>query len=393
MRNAIRSLPRPVLEPLLNVYFAARRLTWPLRGPMTMPQPPRVHEAPVRFLVGPANQAGQGWAWARAAERTLTGVAAQVFSVRRNDFGYDSDYVVTTAQYRDPRWQREQERYVTRQFSHVLIEALRPVFGNRYGSDCRGDVDVLTRRGVAPALVAHGSELRMPSRHAAHQRWSPFAAPDDLTERLERQARRNAAIVRDFAGPMFVSTPDLLLDAPRAQWLPVVVEPERWATDTPVLVRSRPVVLHVPSNAWLKGTAHIERAMERLGASGLIEYRRIEHVANERLPEFVADADIVVDQLLMGLYGVAACEAMAAGRVVVGHVGSDVRDHVQRETGRAIPIVEADPDTLTGVVRELVNERGRGKTAAAEGVSFVKEIHDGRMSGRVLARWLGRPPA
>ena len=392
MRGTER-LPEPLGNAVRQLYSTVRRHTVAVRRRTAMPQRPFLPEAPFRLLVGPANQAGQGWAWARAAERTSSAVAAQVLTVRRNEFGYDSDYVISSDQYRNPRWQQEQERYVTTHFSHVLIEALRPILGNRYGSDCRGDLRFLSRHGISTALVVHGSEIRLPSRHAQREKWSPFAVVDDFTGRLERQARRNGAIVGDFAGPKFVSTPDLLVDVPGAHWLPVVVEPEQWATEAPVLRRLRPVVIHAPSQLRLKGTACIDRAMERLDASGVIEYRRIAGVPHARMPSVLSEADIVIDQVLMGLYGVAACEAMAAERVVVSYVGSDVRGYVRRETGRSLPIMEATPETISDVVIDLVTNRAGAREAAAEGVSFVREIHDGRVAGLTLAAWLGESPA
>ena len=62
-------------------------------------------------------------------------------------------------------------------------------------------------------------------------------------------------------------------------WLPVVVDVDRWATDQPLLEREVPVVLHAPSRASLKGSSHVDAAMSALDAAGLIEYRRLEHVA------------------------------------------------------------------------------------------------------------------
>src|SRR5690606_40172359 len=111
-----------------------------------------------------------------------------------------------------------------------------------------------------------------------------------------------------------VSTPDLLLDAPRAVWLPVVVDPQRWRSENPVLTRARPVVVHVPSNPWLKGSDVVDAELTRLAERGVVDYRRVSGIASAEMPAVLAEADIVVDQLRMGLYGVAACEAMAGGR-------------------------------------------------------------------------------
>ncbi len=47
----------------------------------------------------------------------------------------------------------------------------------------------------------------------------------------------------------------------------------------------------------------------------------------DAMPEVYGGADIVLDQFPLGTYGVAACEALVAGRLVVSHV-SDV--HAER---------------------------------------------------------------
>ncbi|HEU4945772.1 MAG TPA: glycosyl transferase family 1, partial [Kribbella sp.] len=225
--------------------------------------------------------------------------------------------------------------------------------------------------------------------HAEREPWSPFRRLDEFTEVLERQALRFGAVVRETPGPVFVSTPDLLAELPAAHWLPVTIDPAPWArAAVPVMARERPVVVHAPSNPRLKGSEAIETAMAELAARGLVEYRRIEGVPHDRMPAVVGDADIVVDQLVMGLYGVAACEAMAAGRLVVSYVGDPVRAEVRNRTGLEIPIVEANPETLTEVIIALVADRDGAAERAAAGPRFVATLHGGRRSAEALARWL-----
>ncbi|WP_051426097.1 hypothetical protein [Jiangella gansuensis] len=375
-------LPAPVVGALAA---AKRRLRW-LRPVGPAPAFPPVPRTPVRLLVGPTNSAGQGWAWARSAEQA--GAGATCFAVRRNSYGFADDYGAPLPVYAHPRWQRAQQRYVLNGYTHVLVESLRPVFGGRNGRDARGDLRVLERAGVSAGLAFHGSDVRLPSAHAARERWSPFHVQDDLTRRLETQARQAAAVVAGFDGPVYVSTPDLLTYLPGATWLPVVVDVERWATSEPVLERSRPLVMHAPSNPRLKGTEAIETALHRLAGTGLIEYRRLEGVPNDRMPAALAEADIVVDQLVMGLYGVGACEAMAAGRVVVSYVGDDVRARVRATTGLDLPVAEAGPDTLADVVAGIVTDRDAARELAAAGPGFVREVHDGSRAAAALAGWL-----
>ena len=87
--------------------------------------------------------------------------------------------------------------------------------------------------------------------------------------------------------------------------------------------------------------------------------------------------------------GVGACEAMAAGCVVVGHVMDDVRDIVGDTTGQRLPVVEATPDTLEAVLRALAEDGESLRNSRSAGIGFVRQVHDGRLSSSVLTKtWL-----
>jgi glycosyltransferase involved in cell wall biosynthesis len=108
------------------------------------------------------------------------------------------------------------------------------------------------------------------------------------------------------------------------------------------------------------------------------------------MPSVFASADIVIDQFRAGSYGVAACEAMASGRVVVGHVMPLAREFITRQTGLELPIVEATPDTLRTVVEELAADPARAREIAEAGRRYVSAVHSGAESARALVeRWIG----
>jgi hypothetical protein len=386
-----------VPEPVVALARDARRVlrraaargvdaSWPPSG--AAPDP----AAGVRLLVGGANFAGQAWAWARTAER-LDGVSARAFTVRRGGFPFRTDVDVAVARLADPRWQRAQERWVLGSFTHALVESFRPLLGDAHGSDCRGDLAVLRAGGLDLALVAHGSDVRQPSLHGSTYAGSPFrgaGAEGEYVATLERQAARNRATAARFDGPVFVSTPDLLDFVPRATWLPTVLDLAPWeraASERGVLEGDRPLVLHVPTNPRLKGTAEIDAAMQHLHAEGLVEYRRVQGVAPDDMPALVASADVVVDQVALGLYSLTAVEAMAAGRLVVAHVP----EHVRARTPVPLPVLEADGATLADVVRAALADRDPARARAAEGPAYARAVHDGTRSAEVLAGWLSGP--
>jgi hypothetical protein len=355
-----------------------------------IPRPVTAPQGETRLLIGPRNSAGQGHEWARAA-RLVDGVGALNMQFRGEaDFGYAADYAVPQriAQ-RSTIWASAQFSRMTRSFTHVLIESQEPIFGTRFGADPVSEAAALRRSGLVPGSVCHGSDIRLPSRHREHERYSPFRdLGSDLSRRLEQSARRRAAILDLIDGPEFVSTPDLLLDRPHAQWLPVVVDCARWQAGSEILTEGRPVVVHAPSDRGLKGTELVSETLEELHSRDVIDFRAIVRVPASRMPEIVAAADVVVDQFTLGIYGVAAVEAMAAGRLVVSHVSDFVRSTVRERTGLELPIVEATPEDLGDVLADVALRPDHYRERAAAGPAFVRAVHDGRRSALVLAPFL-----
>ena len=189
-----------------------------------------------------------------------------------------------------------------------------------------------------------------------------------------------------------VSTPDLVEYLPGATWLPVVVDCEVWAPRVERAEPTVPVVVHTPSRAAIKGSAFVDEALAPLVAEGLVEYRRIEGVPPNQMPGLLGEADIVLDQFAIASYGVLACQAMATGTTVIGHVSPQVRAAVEQATGEVVPIVEATPDTLEETLRALVAEPELRTVAAQAGPAFVRSVHDGKRSARILAEVLGIRP-
>jgi len=336
--------------------------------------------------IGPANSAGQAWAWSRAAARLLPNVRPSVISVRNEKYDFPTDVpVLRTAFARDASWQAAAAASAASSWTHALLEAGRPVFGTINGRDFRGDSAMLADAGVRVGLVFHGSEVRDPRLHARNHEWSPFKDPAEaLTRRLQEGCDTLLPLVAGFDGPVFVSTPDQLDYLPQAIWLPVVVDLAAWRNPEPVLARDIPLVVHAPSTPALKGTDLVLAALQPLAAAGRIELRLVTGMPPVEAAELIRGADVVVDQLLLGLYGVLACEAMAAGRVVLGHVGQRLRSRVPD----TIPVIEATPANLVAVVEGLLANPDGARRAAAAGPTFVKRFHDGRYSASVLGTFV-----
>lgn len=357
---------------------------------------PRPLVAPVggdedRVLIGPKNSAGQGYQWARALERERPGTAvtSMQFSPSSGVFAYPSDQLVLSGYGSHSRdWQRRQLEALSG-YVGALVESAAPPLGGLAGGSVLRQIEMLRDRGVRLGLMFHGSDLRDPDAHLAAEPLSYFQADPEFTEQMRRATRRSREVVSSSGLPVFVSTPDLLSEYVEATWVPVVVDAERWRAERLPLEHEGPLrVVHAPSSSHIKGSQLIDEHLQRLHHSGSIEYRRISGVPHARMPEIYREADVVLDQFRGGPYGVAACEAMASGRIVVSYVPESLRAQVARLTGEDLPIVDATPTTLEDTIMEIVRDPAPALATAAEGPKFVAARHSGVPSGRVLAAWL-----
>lgn len=347
------------------------------------------------LLVAPANYAGMGAAWARAAGAHL-GVPAVNLHVVKADtpYAFAADHPLTAVDWALPAVRRRVAQEAVGPATHVLVEAMRPIVdvtGTASTAwDFEGgarDVQALLDSGRRVGLLLHGSESRRPAAHAALYPHSPFGRLGDpavarlvtATDTVHRLLEQHADL------PRFVSTPDMVDFVPGATWLPNVVRHDAFVPGVTLLSRRVPVVLHAPSSPLMKGSDVVDAVLGELSGEGLVEYRRLRDVPPALVADHVRDADLVVDQVHLGNVGVLALEAMACGRVVLGHAIAQVLERY----GEPVPLVVVDPTDLREQLLALVADPVRMRELGAEGPDFVRRHHDGRRSAEVLAGFLG----
>ena len=136
--------------------------------------------------------------------------------------------------------------------------------------------------------------------------------------------------------------------------------------------RTRPVVLHAPSSRRRKGTEHVIAACEALD----VELDIVEGLPHDEARRHYERADIVVDQLNAGWYGIFALETMALGKPVL----SFLRDEAVQETERAlrveVPVVGVTKETLRERVAELAASADERRRLGALSRVYVERVHD-----------------
>lgn len=163
------------------------------------------------------------------------------------------------------------------------------------------------------------------------------------------------------------------------RWVPeaVVIPPGidvTGITPTPPLPpRTRPVVVHAPSSRERKGTEHVIAACARLD----VELEIVEGLHHAEAFERYRNADIIVDQLNAGWYGLFAIECMALGKPVVTFLHDEAAQRTEDAYGVPVPLVNASKDTLEERLAQLIalGPDGRAQIGRASR-AYVEQVHD-----------------
>jgi hypothetical protein len=277
------------------------------------------------------------------------------------------------------------------------IDARLVVF-NRYRLHPEADVDLERRGGlVRRQLTQWRAFARLaPQTDVFHFYFGLTLLPKSLQFGVLRALRKKS--VMHFLGSDIRRKPPAELawaaqagarvvgsyDAVR--WVPdaVVIPPGidvRGVEAAPPSERARPVVLHAPSSRARKGTEHVVAACEGLD----VELEIVEGLDHREAFERYRRADVIVDQLNAGWYGVFAIEAMALGKPVVTFLHEEAVAKTEAAFGVRVPIVSATKETLRDALRPLVESPEERRRVGTASRAYAEEVHDvERMTDRLL---------
>jgi glycosyltransferase involved in cell wall biosynthesis len=182
------------------------------------------------------------------------------------------------------------------------------------------------------------------------------------------------------ADAQVVGSYDAIRWVPEADVIPPGVEVAAVRPEPPS-DRARPRIVHAPSSRRRKGTEHVIAAVAGLDA----ELELVEGLRHDEAFERYRDADLVVDQLNAGWYGLFAIEAMALGKPVVTFLHDAAVRRTEEAFGTRVPIVSATADTLREALRPLVADAARRRAVGSASRAYVEHVHDlERVTDRLL---------
>jgi hypothetical protein len=139
--------------------------------------------------------------------------------------------------------------------------------------------------------------------------------------------------------------------------------------------------VHAPSRRVVKGSDHVVRAAQELLAEGLdFDFRLVEGLRNDDARSAYQEADVIVDQLRIGWYGVLAVEGMALQKAVVSFIRDDLLHHL----GADPPLAVADPTSIKQVLRRLITDTAFREGLSRRGRAYCESVHDSQKVARKL---------
>ena len=135
-----------------------------------------------------------------------------------------------------------------------------------------------------------------------------------------------------------------------------------------------PTIIHCPTNRLTKGSSFVEQAIKNLKNKGYkFTYKSIETMDKQDLQQFIRDeADIVIDQFLIGTFGNLAIESLALGKICVGYLNEELC----LQFSQNCPIVNASIDSLESKMEELLKDFNLREVIAKKGPIFINKKID-----------------
>jgi glycosyltransferase involved in cell wall biosynthesis len=277
------------------------------------------------------------------------------------------------------------------------VDARLVVF-ERYRLHPEGDESLDLTGGLARRQLKQWTALArlLPRTDVFHFHFGLTLVPQSLQFPILRAARKKSVmhyLGSDIRGKppeqlaygrkadaQVIGSYDAVRWVPEAEVIPPGVDLAR-IRPAPPTDRARPLIVHAPSSRRRKGTEHVIAAVEGLDA----DLELVEGLHHDEAFERYRAADIVVDQLNAGWYGLFAIEAMALGKPVVTFLHDEAVRRTEQAFGTSVPIVSATAGTLREALRPLVADPARRREIGAASRTYAERVHDlDRITDRLL---------
>ena len=258
----------------------------------------------------------------------------------------------------------------TKELAAKLI-ANNDVFHFHFGTSLtldHSDLPLLEELGKKVVMQYWGSDVRMYSKAI---KLNPYVKVKDMDE---DKIRRNLEIISRYI-------PNCLVDYELAEYVKDYYENIHYTRVSVDLNKYKFVnktnnekllIVHAPTAPEYKGTPYILKAIEELKQKYDFDFQLVQGMPHEEAVAIYKKADLVIDQILGGGYGVFAIETMAMGKPVICWISDFMKDKYPKE----LPIILANPDDIKEKIEYAIKNKDMLEEIGVKGRRYVEKYCD-----------------
>jgi len=255
------------------------------------------------------------------------------------------------------------------------------VFNTSLVADCS---DLIPLKSLGKKVFMHnlGSEIRIPDIARGHHPYWKYA--EDYLHMLNGDAiKQNIRTISSWIDHSIVNDYEMMSyvhnDYKQVHMVGLPINLEEYSF-SPQLNRPFIHVVHAPTNRSVKGSIYFEKAIQELSKKYPIKYARVEKMDHHEAMKIYRDADIVLDELIIGTYGSLTIECMAMGRCVATFINPGFLTPHNEE----IPVWSVNIDNLIPRLDELMSSFELRESLSLKARAYVERNNDLQIIGAKL---------
>lgn len=295
-----------------------------------------------------------------------SGFDAKTINYYPNYLGYESDYTLNLANFNDIN----AANIETKKLASELI-AENDIFHFHFGTSLTldySDLPLLKELGKKVVMQYWGSDVRMYSKAVKLNRYVKVKNTD------EDSIKRRLELISKFI-------PDCLVDYELAEYVKNYhsnVHYTRVAIDLNKYKfiketnNKKLLLVHAPTSPEIKGSTFILKAIDELKDKYNFDFKVVQGLPHKEASKIYERADLIIDQILIGSYGVFAVEAMAMGKPVICWISDFMKEMYPKE----LPIISANPDNIKEKIEYAIKNKEMLKEIGTKSRVYAEKYHD-----------------
>lgn len=256
-------------------------------------------------------------------------------------------------------------------------------YGETFFPD-RSDLPILKQRGKKMIMQHRGSDVRMLS--VARSFNNPYVQIKRGESRKEAKIAAKLQELSSYIDEAIVADYELYEYVKpfykKVHLVRQIVDLQKFTPAYPSPNKEVPLIIHAPTSMNVKGTDAVLRAVEQLSYRNIpFTFKLIEKLEHEQALQIYRKADIIIDQLLIGSFGIFSLEAMALGKPVICYI----RAGLERKYPAGLPVVNANPQTIYDQLRNLIARPDLRHHLGKQGRRYVEQHYHSRLIAQKLA--------